>query len=351
MAFVSDPISPLHLLKGIDDDFKERYQLYRSGGQRKEDLWIYVPGALLTPHNKPILKTNWIYENWDKLTSPNVVTKVSENGFAAVDLLYLDSIAQSFWLDKIKFKQAIFRVADNNSGFKKTAKAAQGLERTIAGKVNTVVYTAGNLKAYVEALQPQNMAQIQNGVNFAHFYYGGKERPMELKDIPRPIALYVGAISDWFDYQLLMQIATALPKVSFVLIGPEKMAKERLQPLANIYLLGRKNYQDIPPFLHNADVGIIPFNKKDHPDLVNSINPLKLYEYMSCGLPVVSTDWVELRCLNSQAMLCNTTEEFIRGISIALDLRNLNHKSQLIDYAKQYDWKNIVCGLIGELDL
>ena len=57
VAFVSDPISPWHLFGGQLKDLRERYELYRGNGVTDCDghLWAYVPGALLTPHNKPCL--------------------------------------------------------------------------------------------------------------------------------------------------------------------------------------------------------------------------------------------------------------------------------------------------------
>lgn len=352
VAFISDPISPLHVLAGVNDELKERYNIYNSNGVRYEDnrLWTYVPAALCTPHNKPILKSEWVYKNWFKFTYPNIISEVNAQGFDEVDLVYVDSVTQSFWLDNIKYKKAIFRVADKNVGFDKVSDSSRNIESVIAQKVDTVIYTAHNLKEYVLDMKPKQILHVPNGVNFDHFANGSTAMPEDLKNIPKPIALYVGAIAEWFNYEWIMTAARALPKVSFVLIGPNKMAKERLKPLNNIYLLGRKDYQDVPAYLHNADVGLIPFNVRDFPDLVNSINPLKLYEYMACGLPTISTEWKELKQLHSPAVLSKTDSEFIGAISRILNKKQASSDSY-VSYAREHKWSYRIQELIDFLSI
>lgn len=358
VCFISDPISPLHLLAGVTPELKERYRIHSMGGFYdnsfgdgfKNLLWTYIPLALFTPHNKPILKSGYIHNNWHKFTCPNVIKKVSAQGFGEIDLLYIDSVVQGFWLDEIKYKKAVFRVADKITGFSKSTDAVRGLERKIAQKADVVAYTAHSLKDYVCEMEPKKTMHLPNGVNFEHFYYGSRTMPEDMKNIPKPIAIYVGAMDDWFDYELVNVAATELPKVSFVLIGPDKMARDRLRPLPNIYLLGRKNYADLPQYLYNADVGIIPFDVKNHKDLVNCINPLKLYEYMACGLPVVSVEWDELKFLNSPAKLCASYDDFINSIKGILmnDDVSLN-KINLIFFSKKRRWNNYAKLLIETL--
>ena len=194
VAFISDPISPLHLLNGVSDELKEGYKIYYSNGVRycNNRLWTYVGGALCTPHNKPILKSKWLYKNWFKFTYPNIISEVKKQGFGEVDLLYLDSITQFFWLDNIKYKKAIFRIADKNVGFAKFSDNARIIEREIAQKVNIVLYTARNLKDYVLDMEPRETLYFPNGVNFDHFANGSKEMPCDMKNIPKPIAIYRG---------------------------------------------------------------------------------------------------------------------------------------------------------------
>ena len=88
VAFISDPISPLHIIGG--SGLKKRFQIYRTGGENKGNLWAYVPGALLTPHNFPLLRSKWVHQYWHTLTIPNLIKKVKKRGFDQVDILYFD---------------------------------------------------------------------------------------------------------------------------------------------------------------------------------------------------------------------------------------------------------------------
>ena len=84
--------------------------------------------------------------------------------------------------------------------------------------------------------------------------------------------------------------------------------------LSNVIFVGAVERDRLPAYLNHADVGIIPFNCRDFLPLIEPVRPLKLYEYMACGLPVVSVAWQELRQMNSPAWLAETIDEFIAGV-------------------------------------
>jgi glycosyltransferase involved in cell wall biosynthesis len=349
VAFVSEPISPWHVLGADARELKERYRLYRSGGTIYCDgrLWAYVPGALFTTHNKPFLDRSLIAETWSRLSWPNLIDVLKRQGFGEVDVLYCDSVVHQGWLKHIGSSRSVYRIADALSGFGKTTPAVLALERALASSVDLVVYAARSLEASVKALKPKSMAYLPNGVNYADFNRGPYKRPHEYASLPAPIAIYVGAMDEWFDYLLLEEVAARLPKVSFVLIGPEEMARQRLNRRPNIHLLGRRNYEELPAYLHHADVGLIPFDVANHAELVHSIHPLKLYEYLACGLPVVAAEWKELARLNSPAHLCRGAEDFVVAIQQALAKRPA--KSMLQAYAAANDWDERVVVILEEL--
>lgn len=347
VGFLSDPISPLHILKGANQELRDRWSLYQSGGRVDygDKIWAYVPGALATPHNKMLLRLFWVQRNWYRLSFPPVVEKLRQHGFDSVDILYLDSPNHLYLLDCIKYKKSVFRIADKSSGFSKSTRVARDVEREIAGRVDVVLYTARSLEEHAMSLSPKQAIYYPNGVNYHHFAEGSKLMPPEYERIKRPIALYVGAMAEWFDFDLINDAAQKLPDISFVLIGPDVLAKQRLKNLPNLHVLGARKYTDLPVYLHNADVGLIPFDIKNHANLVNSINPLKLYEYMACGLPVVSVKWKELTMLQSPAMLCSTQDDFVAAIVNAC-AQERAYKEIYQAYAYQHDWGTKVEALI-----
>ena len=349
VAFVSDPISPWHLFGGQLKDLRERYELYRGNGVTDCDghLWAYVPGALLTPHKKPLLRSRWTGERWASLSLPSLMDRLWVRGFDEVDLLYCDSVAHVGWIKDIVRRKSVYRVTDCLAGFQKTTPVALELEKELAGSVDLVVYAARSLEDYVKQLMPKSMAYLPNAVNYAHFGQQSCARPPEYDAIPGPIALYVGAMDVWFDYRLLDEAAARLPEISFVLIGPDALAKQRLRARPNLHLLGKREYRELPRYLQHADVGLIPFDVANHSELVRSIHPLKLYEYFACGLPVVAVEWEELTYLRSPAHLCRGTGEFIAAIEQAI--ANPAETSTLQSYAAGHDWSERVKAILSHL--
>jgi glycosyltransferase involved in cell wall biosynthesis len=131
---------------------------------------------------------------------------------------------------------------------------------------------------------------IPNG--FDEKLFDGLPRPMpgDLKSIPRPLVGFVGVLFGFLDYDLLYELARSMPEVSLVFVGPvEKSGRpgvQRLGTLANVHFLGSKPRQEIPAYLSNFDICINPFKV----DAVSrAVSPLKVYEYLACGKPVVST--------------------------------------------------------------
>jgi len=337
VAFVSNPISPFHLLGNEQREMQERLSLYRSGGMRDLDgkLWSYVPAALFPPNRRFLLNSEWVHRHWFQMTFPSVVRKVVENGFGDVDFLYLDTPLQSFWLQKIRARKTVFRIADNSAGFANTASAAIQLEKELIQSVDLNVCTALSLLEQIKQQYP-SIKHLPNGVPFAHFTKEIGPKPLEYQSIPQPIAVYVGAIDHWFDYALVKKLAISLPDVSFVLIGPVSKRTSIFHSIKNIYLLGPKPYSSIPDYLKYADVGIIPFDVKQYPALVHTVNPLKLYEYMACGLPVVSVNWRELELLKTPALIARSEEEF--KIKIKEALHHPQPKETYRNFAKEHDW-------------
>jgi len=328
VAFISDPISPAHLLKP-SPGLKRRYSHYKNGGMQEGTIWSYVPGGLLTPYNHSLLKSLWLHKNWHKLTLPSVISKVKRRGFDRPDLLYLDSPLQPFWLGALSPKYSIYRLADYNKAFIHTAPAKNAQEERLFSTVDCVIFAANTLKEYVASFNPKRMEFVPNGVDFAHF---AKVHPVpaEYKSFRGPIAVYVGSLRQRFDSKLVNAAAKALPSTHFVIIGPNE--NHVFEPLPNLHLLGARPWSAIPAYLQHATVGMIPFDVASHPELIHRVNSLKLYEYMASGLPVVSMKWEELTRLKTPALLASSKEEFI-----AL-LEKAHPSDKYRRFAKEYDW-------------
>jgi glycosyltransferase involved in cell wall biosynthesis len=351
VAFISDPISPLHVAGGGIQQLAERYRLYAAGGERDLEghLWTYVPGALVTPHNKPFLRSRWVSRRWAKFAWPPIDRVMRRAGFADADLLYCDSAVPFSWLRDVPHRKAVYRVADQYAAFDKCSPTLVAAERDLAKWVDVVVYAARTLEGHVKSMHPRQMAHLPNGVNFDHFSRKTDAPPCEYGTIPKPIAIYVGAMDVWFDWELMNIAVAHLPEVSFVLVGPDDRAHKMLKPAKNLFILGARPYDQLPRYLQHATVGLIPFDVVNQRELVRSIHPLKLYEYLASGLPVVAVEWEELHNLKSPAVLTNGREHFVAAIREAIS--QPPELSVLQSYAAGKDWSRIVQRMIDLVGL
>lgn len=162
---------------------------------------------------------------------------------------------------------------------------------------------------------------VPHGVDWALFRKAVTEDlplPEDLRQIPEPRLGFYGFLSEeWVDYPLLKRMAAARPEWQVVLIGRPRagMDMDALLPEPNIHYLGLKPFEELPAYTRHLDIGLIPFNRNQ---LTLHSNPLKLLEYLSGGLPVVSTDIPEVRRYGDAVHVAASPDEFIVACERAL---------------------------------
>ena len=170
-------------------------------------------------------------------------------------------------------------------------------------RADAVVVTSSALE---QRLRPAHsrLAVIRNGCDFAFF----NRRPavMPPRDLParRNLrAFFMGAWGPWVDSQLVAQAAKLLPHWDFILVGPQFGGHKVWG--RNIYNLGMRMYEWLPAYLHNVDVCLIPFRDND---VTRAANPVKLWEYLAAGKPVVSTPLPEVSPLRHVVRIASGPE-------------------------------------------
>lgn len=151
-------------------------------------------------------------------------------------------------------------------------------------------------------LSPQgHVTVVPNGVD-ADRWRDRQSEPRAYDDLPRPIAVYAGTIDDRLDQSLV--VATADAVGTLVLVGPlaDDALRARLAAHPRIRLLGRVGQDELVGLAQHADLGVIP-----HADtaLTRAMSPLKLYEYLAAGLPVVARDLPPVRGVHESVRLAD----------------------------------------------
>lgn len=267
----------------------------------------------------------------------NPVVSMSYNPFST-NFISLNGISLSVfetvdnWMHNPVFKNVQSRLHDNYEKIKEQCDL-----------VFTV--SAPLLKMFSNSKQ---CVHIPNGVDvtfFEHVIEHEVEKMRETFRLPdKKIIGYVGTVQHRFDFDLLEYLAKKNPQYHFLIGGPimktsEKEAR-RLAALDNIQMVGRISYEKLPQFIQLFDVGIVPHITDD---FTRSMNPMKIFDYLASGKPVVTTPSSELQEFHGAIYTAKDYEDFDKKIGIATD------RDMSIDgphFVKHHSWEHRVAHMV-----
>jgi GT2 family glycosyltransferase len=179
----------------------------------------------------------------------------------------------------------------------------------------------------------------RNGVDYD--FYERSYRPNTLlSELARPVIGYYGGIANWFDEELMFHIAQQRPQWTFVLVGGVfGIDMSRIEALPNVRMLGQQPYETMPLYLYHFDVCIIPFKINA---ITEATDPVKFYEYISWGKPVVSVELPELDQYRSHLYLAADQEDFVRKLDAAVAENDPELVEQRRQLAQQHTWRERV---------
>jgi teichuronic acid biosynthesis glycosyltransferase TuaH len=182
---------------------------------------------------------------------------------------------------------------------------------------------------------------IPNGVHVEHY-----ERVTDTSLPVHPIAIhwtkpvfgYTGTIhGDRVDVNLVASVAQTYPAATIAMVGPnllDQREQKVLDRFSNIVFTGSQPYADLPDIMRAFDVCMVPHLVTP---FTESLNPIKLWEYLAAGKPIVSTNVAGFREFANLVFVARTHEEFVKGLSAAL-ATDKSRSSDRQAVALQHSW-------------
>jgi glycosyltransferase involved in cell wall biosynthesis len=217
-----------------------------------------------------------------------------------------------------------------------------------------VVATSDKIYEQVRQQRADNCLLSTNGVDLHH--WRSLSRPVVPEDMKpavqagRVIVGYHGALATWIDYDLLGKIAED-GRFELVLIGyahDSSLTESGLLDRPHVHFLGSKSYFELNRYAASYDIGILPFKKYE---LTESVSPVKLFEYMAAGKPVVTTDLRECTKYKS-CLVSGSHEQFMANLSAAVSLKSdATYLQSLGRDAEENSWRGKALAIFNKIGL
>jgi glycosyltransferase involved in cell wall biosynthesis len=224
-------------------------------------------------------------------------------------------------------------------------------ERELIQRADLVLVTSQTLLESKGGINP-NTHWVPNAVDYARFAAACEldgartPEPPELAGLARPRIGYVGALNDKIDFSLLVQVAEAYPAVPLVLVGPIRVTTEAdlgnlrtLHGRPNVHFVDQVPVDRVPHYVAACDVGLLPYRRNAW---TRNIHPLKMYEYLACGLAAVSTDIPGVRDEADLVHIAQDEQSFVTAIARALCEGAAELKRQRQQRASRNTWRQRV---------
>jgi glycosyltransferase involved in cell wall biosynthesis len=235
----------------------------------------------------------------------------------------------------------VYDCHDLLEGFKSISNDIIAAELEMMRMSDMVVFSSEWLLEHTVAMYPELRRKsiiIRNAVDLTRFGSMPEMTPSQKHPESQRTIGYAGALDFWFDVEAVELAARRHPEWRFVLLG--RIESERTGSLArlpNVIFPGEIAHANLHSHMVKFDAAIIPFLKIP---LTLATNPIKVYEYFSCGLPVVTSRLPEMELFGDLLYLANDPEEFVEKLEMALAERDPDLRVRRRALAERESWEN-----------
>jgi glycosyltransferase involved in cell wall biosynthesis len=207
-------------------------------------------------------------------------------------------------IERHPWKRVVFDLCDDIGDMQVHPCLREG-ERKLLERADVVFATSEALVEKAGRIRGGDVHYVPNGVDSARF-----DREIAA---PGPLrrVLYAGAIYEWLDEDLIAAVAERRPDLEFRVVGPPRRPLRRLAALDNVSLPGPVPAAEVPAEIAAAQLCMIPFRSGP---LIEATDPLKLYEALICGRPVLATRLPQAERFRPAVRLETTVEGWLEAI-------------------------------------
>ncbi len=260
--------------------------------------------------------------------------KVSDNLFVSYDIHSLakqlgdrEVIFYNTWPERHKLKElfnnVVFTIFHYLDDFKEWDKELYNA----CDSADIILYVADNLYKKLEDKYKEKLYKFNNACDFFLFHPA-----MQKVNNKKPLIYYHGCLHKyWVDLELIKKVMKLLPEYNFLFVGGDDFGSKEFK---NCTLIEHKDISELPGLLSKADCCIIPFLKNSISD---SADPLKAYEFLAMGKPVVASNIPELEKFGV-IDFAEGAEEFAHAIKEAIKTDTIEKKIKRIQVARENAW-------------
>jgi GT2 family glycosyltransferase/glycosyltransferase involved in cell wall biosynthesis len=269
----------------------------------------------------------------EQMISSAISMLIADYGIAAS----ISIVQHCYWFPiqcRIPDSYWIYDCMDHHEGFGDVPDSLIDIEKRLLARADLITVTSSWLQNFAGGYH-RNVAIIRNGADFDHF--AAQPEQIFVDAAKRKIIGYYGAIASWFDVELIEKIATAHSQALVLLIGADTIgASAALEHLANVRFIGEMPYKQLPFYLYAFDVCLLPFKVLP---LTLATNPVKVYEYLAAGKPVVAVDLPEMAQFDGVVQTASDHDDFIARVTTVLNgAQQCSTAAQRQAFAAEQTW-------------